>query len=1095
MQKQTIKKTFSKYKEPLIPVPDLIQWHLDSYHGFLHKTLLDTITEFSPMTDNANKKFELSFDSFEIIPPEYDEYYARRERQSYVAVLRVRATLKNHQLKTEQSEEFDFASIPYMTPHGTFIINGVEKIVIPQLARSYGVFFTIDESRKLRGRFFGAKIMPARGAWIEIETNTDGVIYVRIDRKRKFPITSLFRLFGLETDEQIKAAFKKDKDTLAQIEKTLLKDPAKNVDQAIGEIYRRQRDGDIASVESMREYFTNIFSEKMYDLSEVGRYHFSKRILGKTPKKGEYEQTLGIDDIIAIVFEIGRLNHDPDAQPDDIDHLGARRVRFVGELLNQKVRAGMLQMRRFINDRMSTIDVNTTLPLQLINPRAFQSRINEFFSTGQLSKYMGQENILNELDELCTISALGPGGLNRERAGLDVRDVHSSHYGRVCPINTPEGVNIGLTLRLAIYARVNEFGMIETPYAKVKNGKTTSEIVYLNAKDEEQYTIAHYGNKLDKNNSFAEDYVEARIKTKPGIVHKNEVDLVDVSTITPISVSTSLIPFLEATSASRALMGSNMMKQATPCLITHPALVATGMEEFLARDTGRIIISRSDGEVVEADAQHIVVKDKKGNKEIYTLVWFGRTNDNSCFHQRPIVTVGDKVKKGTVLADTSSTSHGELALGQNVLIAFMCLNGNNFEDAIILSDKLVKNSIFSSIRIEEYECVVRDTKLGAEEVTFDIPNVSEIRLRHLDEEGIVRVGAEIDENDILVGKVTPKGESDLTPEEKLLRSIFGEKARDVKDTSLRMSHGKDGRVISVKVFSRDMGHKLEPGVLKKIYIEVAKVRNVQVGDKLSGRHGNKGVVSTILPEEDMPYTADGVSVDVALTPLGIPSRLNLGQILEVHLGLAANTLGYQAIVPAFSGANVEEIQAELEAAGLPGTGKMTLYDGRTGEPFNQPITVGYMHMLKLHHMVDDKMHARSIGNYSIITQQPLGGKSHFGGQRFGEMEVWALEGYGAAHILREIITIKSDDVAGRSAAYDSIIRGEDVKYVGPPASFGVLNSYLRGLCLDTNIVQTSVGKGLEAVAEEGGGGSTVLSELGDTEEEELSADKLTDDEN
>ena len=1069
-------KTFSKYKKPLMDLPDLISWHRELYDEFLNKTIRDTIMEFSPMTDSGNKKFELSFDSFELIPPENDEYHAKREKQSYAAILRVRATLKNHQLETENSEEFDFAQIPYMTPHGTFIISGVERVIKPQLARSYGVFFTLSEDKRMRGRFFGAQIRPARGAWVEIETNHDGVIYVRIDKKRRFPLTSLLRVFGMETDDEIKKAFAKDKDALAQIQKTLAKDPAKNLEQSLIEIYRRQRDGDIGTIDNMREYITNLFSEKMYDLSEVGRYHFSRRILGKTPKKGDYKAILDQGDIMAIVSEIIRMNHDPHSRPDDIDHMASRRVRFVGELLNQKIRTGMLKMRRFVNDRMSTIDVNTTLPLQLINPRSFQSEINSFFATGQLSKYMAQENILNELDELATISALGPGGLVRERAGLEVRDVHSSHYGRVCPINTPEGPNIGLILRLATYARVNEFGIIETPYARVKNGRITSEIVYMNARDEEEFIIAHYGNDINDRGELTDEYVEARIKSKPGIIHKNSIEFIDVATTTPISVSTSLIPFLESDDANRALMGQNMMKQATPCLVAHAPLVGTGMEEFVARGTGRLVIANSDGEVIKADSRSIIVKNSKGKKEEYDLINFERTNDNSCLHQRPIVTVGDKVKKGMVIADASSSHRGQLALGQNVLVAFMCLGGNNFEDAIVLSERLIKDAVFSSIRIEEHECIIRDTKFGAEEITFDIPNVSEIRLRHLDEEGIVRVGAEVHENDILVGKVTPKNETDLTPEEKLLRSIFGEKSRDVKDTSLRMGRGKSGRVIGVKVFSRDLGHKLEPGILKKVYVELATVRNIQVGDKLAGRHGNKGVVSVILPEEDMPYTADGTPIDVVLTPLGVPSRLNLGQILEMHLGLAANTLGYQAIVPSFSGASVQEIQTELERAGHPTNGKTKLFDGRTGEAFDQNIATGYVHLLKLHHMVDDKIHARSVGSYSIITQQPLGGKAHFGGQRFGEMEVWALEGYGAAHTLRELMTIKSDDILGRAAAYDSIIRGEDVQFVNAPASFGVLNSYLRGLCLDTLITHTRQDSKPELVEEEGGGGSEFVME-------------------
>ncbi|MCA9351312.1 DNA-directed RNA polymerase subunit beta, partial [Patescibacteria group bacterium] len=803
------------------------------------------------------------------------------------------------------------------------------------------------------------------------------------------------------------------------------------------------------------------FGKTLYDLSEVERYNFNKLFDKELPKKGKYEQVLTADDLVTIITRIAEMNVDPNAKEDDIDHLGSRRVRFVGELLEQKVRQALSQMKRNIRDRMSTVDNDTTSAITLINQRPFQARVKEFFATSQLSQYMEQENALSEIEHLRTLSALGPGGLTRERAGFEVRDVHPSHYGRVCPIHTPEGQNIGLILRMSVYARINKFGMIEAPYAKVAKGKVTGEIEYLNAMDEERYNIAHASNGVDKNGKFVNEIVEARIKTRPGICHRDEVDYIDVATNAAFSVATSLIPFLEADDANRSLMGSNMMKQAVPLVVPEAPLVGTGMEEKAALDTGRVVVSRSAGTVLEADGKHIVVKDSKGNKETYHLINFIRTNSNSFFHQRTIVSVGDKVKKGQVLADTSTTEGGQLAIGQNVLVAFMCWNGQNFEDAIILSERLVKNSIFTSIRIDEYECVVRDTKLGEEQTTTDIPNVGESKLANLDEDGVVRVGAYVGENDILVGKVTPKGETELTPEEKLLRSIFGEKSRDVKDTSLRLDYGKKGRVIGVKVFSREAGHKLESGVLKKVYIEVAQLRNIKVGDKLAGRHGNKGVISIVLPEEDMPYMEDGTPIDVILTPLGIPSRMNLGQILEMHLGLAANTLGYQAIVPSFAGATADEIAAELESAGFSGSGKVSLFDGRTGEKFDQEVAVGYMYILKLHHMIDDKMHARSIGPYSLITQQPLGGKAQSGGQRFGEMEVWALEGYGAAHTLREMLTIKSDDVTGRSAAFDSIIKGQRIREQNTPASFDVLVNYLRGLSLDVSLNRMRDGELIE----------------------------------
>lgn len=1048
------KKYFSKYKEPLIEIPDLVQNQLASYEAFLGGDLQQAIMEFSPITDYSEKKFDLSFDGFSYEEPEFDEYHARENKLSFQGRLSAKVKLHNKSLDTSKTEEIFISEIPYMTPHGTFIINGVERVIVPQLARSYGVFFTSNDTSK--GTFFGAKIIPARGAWIEFESNKDGAIYVRIDKKRKFPVTSLLRLFGLEDNDAITEAFASHEQAAEQIAHSLAQDKTKNKQEAYADIYRRVRDGEVASPEALEEYFDAIFGETLYDLSEVGRYHFNKRFGFDVPKQGgAYEQVLEAKDIITIVTKIAELNTDPEAQPDDIDHLGSRRVRFVGELLEQKVRQAMSQMKRNIRDRMSTIDSDNQSAVNLINPRPFQARMKEFFATNQLSQYMEQENALSEISHLRTLSALGKGGLTRERAGFEVRDVHPSHYGRVCPIHTPEGQNIGLILRLAVYARINHFGMIESPYAKVINGKVTGEIEYLNAMDEESSIIAHASNKVDEKGNFQDEIVEARIKTKPGIVNKKEVQYIDVATNAAFSVASSLIPFLEADDANRSLMGSNMMKQAVPCIVPQAPLVGTGMEEKAALDTGRVIISRSSGTVTEADGKHVVVKDAKGNKEHYPLVNFIRTNSNSFFHQRLNVTVGDKVKKGDVLADTSTTDRGQLAIGQNVLVAFMCWNGQNYEDAIILSERLVKDSIFTSIRIDEYECVVRDTKLGEEQTTIDIPNVGESRLRNLDEDGIIRVGAQVSENDILVGKVSPKGETELTPEEKLLRSIFGEKSRDVKDTSLRLGYGKKGRIIGVKVFSREQGHKLESGVLKKIYIEIAQLRNIKVGDKLAGRHGNKGVISIILPEEDMPYMKDGTPIDVILTPLGIPSRMNLGQILEMHLGLAANSLGYQAIVPPFAGATAEEIESELTKAGFSGTGKVALYDGRTGEKFDQDVAVGYMYILKLHHMIDDKMHARSIGPYSLITQQPLGGKAQSGGQRFGEMEVWALEGYGAAHTLREMLTIKSDDVTGRSAAFDAIIKGRNITQSNTPASFNVLVNYLRGLSLDVSLGERS----------------------------------------
>jgi len=748
------------------------------------------------------------------------------------------------------------------------------------------------------------------------------------------------------------------------------------------------------------------------------------------------------------VGEIARLNNDPNALPDDIDHLGFRRVRFVGELLQARMRVGMSRMKRNIQDRMSTIESETMLPMAFINPRPFQASVREFFTANQLSQFMEQQNILAELESMRTLSALGPGGLTRERAGFEVRDVHPSHYGRLCPIHTPEGQNIGLILRLSLHARTNEFGVIETPYAVVKKGKVTEEVQYLNALEEEDYVIAHGATPVDTKSYIVPDTIEARRGGEPAVVTRDEIQFIDVSTFQMFSAATAMIPFVDHDDANRALMGSNMQKQATPCLIPEAPLVSTGIESHAAQNTGRLVMCEENGTVTYADARKIVVEAKAGKSKEYKLQGLTQTNQNSAFNQRPSVSTGDKVVVGQVLADASSSDKGQMALGQNVRVAFMSWNGANYEDAIIISERLVQDSKFTTVHIEDFECAVRDTKLGSEVTTHDIPNVGEMRLKNLDEEGVIRIGAEVRSGDILVGKVTPKGETQLTPEERLLRSIFGDKAKDVKDTSLRMDGGKRGRVIGVRVFSRERGDQLETGIIKKIVVTVAQVRNVSVGDKLAGRHGNKGVISRVLPVEDMPYDKDGNPIDLILTPLGVPSRMNLGQILELHLGLAANALGYQAVVPPFAGATADEIRDELEAAGFDRSGKLKLFDGRSGEEFAQAVSVGYMYILKLHHMVEDKIHMRSIGPYSLITQQPLGGKAQNGGQRFGEMEVWALLGYGAAYTLREMLTIKSDDITGRSATFDAIVKNEAVSHSGTPASFAVLTNQIRGLALD-----------------------------------------------
>ena len=1047
--KPLVQKYFSRYKQPLADLPAPIEMQKNSYQWLLEEGLKEVFKEFSIIHDYSGKKFDLSFVSFKLDEPKFDDVYAKANKLSYETPLRAIVRLTNKVLGQEKDQEIFLTDFPLMTAHGTFVVNGVERIVVPQLARSFGIFFTALD---IKGKnYFGAKIIPARGSWIEIESDADDLLYVRVDRRRKIPVSSFLRILSSKSDEAIKKDFADSPEGLKMIELAFSKDHAKTLEDSFIEMYKRLRDNDLANADSAKEYLESIFGEDRYDLSHVGRFRFNKRFGKEMTPKSLGKRTLTYDDILTTVKHIIELNTNPEALPDDIDHLGLRRVRPVGEMFQLKVRLGLAQMKRNTQDRMSTIDTGTVMPVQVVNPRPLQARIKEFFTTNQLSQLAGQENVLSELEHLRRLSALGPGGLTRERAGFEVRDVHTSHYGRVCPIQTPEGPNIGLILTLSSYARINELGIIETPYRRVKGGKITDEVVYLNALEEETYNIAHAGVSYDSKGRFTEERVEARIKANPGLADRDAIDFIDVAPNQAFSLATSMIPFLEHDNANRSLMGTNMQRQATPCIIPEYPLVATGIESKIAAATGRLIVAKEDGVVEKVDSRKIVVKTSGSERHEYPLVNFERTNDFTAFHQRPIVSLKQEVKKGEILADTSSTDQGQIALGQNMLVGFMSWGGANYEDAIIISERVVKNSKFASIHVEEFSISVRDTKLGPEVTTHDIPNVGESKLKDLDEDGIVRIGAEVGPNDILVGKITPKGETELTPEERLLRSIFGEKSRDVKDTSLRMGHGKRGRVIGVKVFSRDKGAKLESGIIKKVYIEVAQLRSVSVGDKLAGRHGNKGIISRILPEEDMPYMADGTPIDVILTPLGVPSRMNLGQIFEMHMGLTAAKGGFQAVSPAFLGATVAEIKEELVKAGLAESGKVTLYDGLTGEKFEQDIAIGYMYILKLHHMVEDKIHMRSIGPYSLITQQPLGGKAQGGGQRFGEMEVWALEGYGAAHMLREMLTIKSDDIVGRSATFDAIVKGEKIREPNIPASFNVLLSELKGLALDVQL--------------------------------------------
>ncbi|HMR55423.1 MAG TPA: DNA-directed RNA polymerase subunit beta, partial [Candidatus Doudnabacteria bacterium] len=985
---------------------------------------------------------------------------------------------------------------------GTLVINGVERVVVSQLIKSPGVFFTSEFSR---GRnLYGAKIVPNRGAWLELDTDNAGVIGVKIDRKRRIPITALLRIFGLKTNEEIMEAFK-DVDTnpeMRYIQTTLEKDASSTADEGYKEVYKRIRPGDLATVDNARSLIDAMFFNfDRYDVSEVGRFKFNQRL--NLPAEHD-SRLLDLEDMVSVVKEIIRLNNSGEPA-DDIDHLANRRVRAVGELVQTRYRVGLARMARICKDRMSLADLETVTPAQLIHVRPIVAATQEFFSSSQLSQFMDQTNPLAELEHKRRLSAMGPGGLSRERAGFEVRDVHRSHYGRLCPITTPEGPNIGLVAHLATYARINDFGFIETPYQIVKRfakndgkdavdeialydvkdnegnvlvtagnkisdsdakkltkvqdldqiqikGRLTNKVEYMDAYEEEKLTIATANLEVDELGYFKDERASVRVRGVPTISDTSEVDCIDISPKQIISVTTSLIPFLEHDDANRALMGSNMQRQAVSCLVPRAPIVGTGMEAKAARDSGQVILAEESGTVLSAVGDKIIVKGDSGKTYEYPLLKYVRTNSGTSLNQIVRADKGQKVKAGDVLADGTSTQHGELALGQNVLVGFMSWEGGNYEDAILLSSRLVQEDFYTSVHIEDFKIDVRDTKLGPEVVTRDIPNVGDEKLKNLDEEGIVRIGAQVKAGDILVGKITPKGETDLTAEEKLLRVIFGEKSRDVKDTSLTLPHGEYGKVVNIRQFTREAGDKLQSGVIRSIQVSIAVLRKIQVGDKMAGRHGNKGIISRIIPVEDMPHMADGTPVDVILNPLGIVSRMNLGQVLETHLGFAAHKLGYKVATPVLDGLTEEQIKGELEKAGISRSGKVTLYDGKTGEAFDEPVTVGIKYMLKLHHLVDDKMHARSTGPYSLITQQPLGGKAQMGGQRFGEMEVWALEGYGAAHTLQEMLTIKSDDVVGRSKTYESIVKGEPIKKPNVPESFRVLVKELQSLGLDVELL-------------------------------------------
>jgi len=1053
--------SFGKIKE-ILDMPNLIEIQQKSYQWFLDEGLREMFRDISPIQDFTGN-LVLEFVDYSLGEPKYPVDECKERDVTFAAPLKVRTRLINKETGEVKEQEVFMGDFPLMTEKGTFVINGAERVIVSQLVRSPGVYFgrTQDTSGKM---IYSASIIPNRGAWLEFEFDANDVLYVRIDRTRKIPVTILLKALGLGNNYELLELFEGKE----SIKNTLERDNTQSEEEALIEIYKKLRPGEPPTVDSARSLFETLFFDpKRYDLASVGRYKINKKLspvpiatkdiklnvdaAGNELSGQDILKTLTKDDVAEVVKYLLNLLEGI-GEVDDIDHLGNRRLKSVGELLQNQFRIGLSRMERVVRERMTIQDVEVITPQALINIRPVVASIKEFFGSSQLSQFMDQTNPLAELTHKRRLSALGPGGLSRERAGFEVRDVHHSHYGRTCPIETPEGPNIGLIGSLTTYARINEYGFIETPYRKVIDGKVTDEIVYLTADEEDKYIVAQANEQFDpETRQFINTRVSVRHKEDIREVPSNQVQLMDVSPKQLVSIATALIPFLEHDDANRALMGSNMQRQAVPLLRTEAPVVGTGMEYKAAVDSGVVVVAKNKGVVQKVTANEIRIKTDKG-LDVYKLLKFKRSNQGTCFNQKPIVMEGQMVEAGEVIADGPSTDNGELSLGKNILVAFMPWEGYNYEDAILISEKLVYDDVFTSIHIEEYEAEARDTKLGAEEITRDIPNVGEGALDDLDENGIIRIGAEVRPGDILVGKVTPKGETELTAEERLLRAIFGEKAREVRDTSLRVPHGESGRIVDVKVFSRENGDELAPGVNRLVRVYIAQKRKISEGDKMAGRHGNKGVIAKILPVEDMPFLPDGTPVEIVLNPLGVPSRMNIGQVLETHLGWAARTLGLNVATPVFNGATEEELIDMFKKAGLPENGKTILYDGRSGEPFDKPVTVGYVYMLKLAHLVDDKIHARSTGPYSLVTQQPLGGKAQFGGQRFGEMEVWALEAYGAAYTLQELLTVKSDDVIGRVKTYEAIVKGENVPEPGVPESFKVLIKELQSLGLDVKVL-------------------------------------------